>query len=141
MPLVRFQVGAQMLKKATHKDLEAIKSLIDWGAGVGRVLPRPLDEIRLIVDSFYVWVEEEEIVGCCSLEVYSKKLAEIRSLVVKDSHQNKGIGRKLVQACMEEAKAKNIYEVLTITDRDSFFGKLGFSTCLNGQYAMFLRPE
>lgn len=138
--MVRFQVGAPMLRKASIKDISAVKELIEWGASVGKVLPRSIDELRLVIDSFYVFTDRSKIIGCCSLEIYSKKLAEVRSLVVKSGYQNKGIGRKLVEACLEEAKGKQIYEILTITDKDSFFGKLGFNTCLNGQYAMFVRP-
>lgn len=129
-----------MIRKATQADLSAIKKLIDWGASVGRVLPRSKKELTPIIESFYIWIDKDTVVGCCSLEIYSKKLAEIRSLVVLDTHQKQGIGRKLTEACLKEAKKKKVYELLTITDKHAFFDRLGFTTCLNGQYAMFMRP-
>lgn len=143
--MVRFHPGAHfflnhMLRNSTHADLTAIKQLIDWGAGAGRVLPRSQEELEGVIDTFFVWEDDGKIIGCCSLEVYNKKLAEIRSLVVRDTHQRRGIGSKLVKACMQEAKRQNIYEILSITDKISLFEKAGFHTCLNGQSALFMRP-
>lgn len=129
-----------MLRKAKVKDISGIKKLIDEAATLHKVLPRSESELKKVIHSFYVWIEHDLIVGCCSLEVYSKKLAEIRSLVVDIHYRKKGIGKQLVQSCMERAKELEIYEVLTITEKDAFFEKMGFNKCLGGQWALFMRP-
>lgn len=129
-----------MIRIATIKDISPIKQLIDWGAKNGKVLARDEDELKEVIHNFFVWEETGKIVACCSLEVYNKKLAEIRSLVVDENYQNKGIGKTLVEACIKRAHEKNIYEILTITDKDAFFEKIGFSKCLHGQWALFIRP-
>ncbi len=129
-----------MLRKAKITDIPSIKELIDEAAKSHKVLPRSETELRKVIRSFFVWEENNKIVGCCSLEVYSKKLAEIRSLVVDLYYRKNGIGKQLVAACMEKAKELQIYEVLTITEKDAFFEKMGFSKCLGGQWALFMRP-
>ncbi|MDO8640711.1 MAG: GNAT family N-acetyltransferase, partial [Nitrosarchaeum sp.] len=68
-----------------------------------------------------------------------KKIAEIRSLVVDTKERNKGIGKLLIQDCIEKAKKEKLREILSITDKVDFFKKCGFDTCLNKQYAMFVR--
>lgn len=131
-----------MIRKAqnTQKEREVIYQLIQAAAKSGKILSRSRREIADVLGSFYVAIVDDAIVGCCALEIYSKKLAEIRSLAVSPKHQNKGIGTQLVAACVKEAKQKKIYEILSITDKDVFFEKLGFNKCLNGQWPLFYRP-
>ncbi len=129
-----------MIKKATKKDISSIKKLIDWAAAHGKVLSRDEEELTQVINNFFVYIKNDDIIGCCSLEVYNKKLAEIRSLVVDENYRNQGIGKKLVDACLQKAHDLKIYEILTITDKDIFFEKMGFNKCLNGQWALFLRP-
>jgi amino-acid N-acetyltransferase len=76
-------------------------------------------------------VSEDEhgiIAGCCTLHIVDSDLAEIRSLAVLESHQLRGIGRSLVQACISEAKELGIRKLFTLTNRNSvaFFERLGF---------------
>lgn len=129
-----------MIRNAKITDIPEIKKLIDDAAISHKVLPRSTEELQTVIDGFFVWVDNGAVVGCCSLEVYSKKLAEIRSLVVHEKYQKKGIGKILVNACMDKAKVLGIYEVLTITEKDVFFEKMGFNKCLGGQWALFMRP-
>lgn len=129
-----------MIRKADINDLPQIKRLIDDAATKGKVLERSVQELTEVISSFFVYESENTIRGCCSLEIYNRKLAEIRSLVVHDDFRNQGIGKQLVDACIQEAKDKKIYEVLSITDKVDFFEKRGFRSCLNGQYPLFLRP-
>jgi amino-acid N-acetyltransferase len=128
------------IRKAKNKsDILQIKKLIDWGVKNDSILPRTTKEIKKVLNCFYVCEKDKEIVGCCSLEIYNKKISEIRSLIVHPNYQNRGIGSKLVKACIEEAKRKKIYEVLAITDKVKFFEKLGFRKCINNQCPMFIK--
>lgn len=129
-----------MIRKTKPNEINAIYELIAIAAKQGQILLRSKEEIGQVLPSFYVAIENDKVVGCCSLEIYSPKLAELRSLAVLPEHQGKKIGRQLVNVCIQEAKEKNIFEILAVTDKVAFFEKLGFSTCLNNQYPMFLRP-
>jgi amino-acid N-acetyltransferase len=125
--------------KKTNTEIASIFSLIADAAKQGKVLPRSYEEIEKAIEGFFVAEKDDIIIGCCALEIYSPKLAELRSLSVHSDHQGNRIGVKLVEACLQEAKRKNIFEVLAITDKDIFFEKLGFQKCLNGQWAMFVK--
>jgi amino-acid N-acetyltransferase len=54
-------------------------------------------------------------------------LAELRTLAVKDNSLKKGIGRKLVEFMLCEAKELGIQKVFTLTYQPGFFEKLGFT--------------
>ncbi len=118
------------IKKATAKDFAEIKKLI-------ALYPDKLKQSSLPkVREFFVAVVSERIVGCCALEVYSKRLAEIRSLAVYPEFQKKGIGTALVKRCLAEAKNLDIEEVLTITGSKDFFANLGFDTFNREKFAL-----
>jgi len=88
------------------------------------------------IESFFVAEENGAIVGCCALEIYSQRLAEVRSLAVAKDHQGKGIGTALIEMCLKEARERNVYEVLTITSTVPLFEKHGFGTFKNEKYAL-----
>lgn len=119
-----------IIRKATEADFPAIKAIIAQFPDtlMQMHLPRP--------DEFFTADENGTIIGCCALEIYSERLAEIRSLAVLREHQGKGIATALVEACVSEASEKNIYELLTITGANGLFEKQGFDTFKNEKYAL-----
>lgn len=128
-----------MLRKAKESDINSVEKLIKNMTKYGKVLTRPKSEIKNSIKSFYIWEEKGKIIGCCSLKIYSKKIGELRSLIVLPKYQKKGIGSKLVEACINEAKSNGIYEILAITDRDRFFGRLGFKKSVDNKWPMFIK--
>lgn len=127
-----------MIRKANSKDVKAVYSLLLEGVSDGKVLKRSIKELRSVIKNFFIYEENGKIVGCCSLEIYSQKLAEVRSLVVSSKYRNEGIGSLLIQRCLDEAKRKGIYQVLSVTDKCDLFERLGFRTEISDKQAMFL---
>ncbi len=83
-----------------------------------------------------------EIVGYVSLEIYSIKLAEVRSLAVARPYQRHGIGQHLVAACVDLARRKGIIEVMAITSNEDFFRLCGFDFTLPGEKkALFIHTR
>ena len=118
------------IRKAEPADWPAILTLI-------RSFPEQLVQDHLPEPhEFFVAEEDGTIVGCCALEIYSQRLAEIRSLAVHADHQGKGIASALVDACVAWAQEKQVYEVLSITGTPAFFEKHGFGTFHNEKYAL-----
>lgn len=79
------------------------------------------------VDGFY-FSEEENIIGLITYLVYNDIL-EITSL--NSLRENQGIGSKLIEAVIHEAKEKNIKKIVLITTNDNinaikFYQKRGF---------------
>ena len=129
-----------ILRKATGKDIPQIYDLIATATRRGKILRRSRTDIRRALRHFWVAQEGEELIACCALEIYNRKLAEIRSLAVDPRSQGKGIATSLVDLCLKEARRRRVYEVLAITDRENLFKRKGFSEQLHGQKALFLRP-
>ena len=57
-----------------------------------RLLGRDRDEIAQLLDAFWVAEVDGRVVGCCCLEVYSPKIAELRSLAVLPEFRGRGLG-------------------------------------------------
>lgn len=116
-----------MLRKATIRDAKKIQKLIhDW-AKKGRVLDRPLNYIYEHIRDFWIYQEGRKILGVCALHVVGwDDLAEVKSLVVEPVAQKRGVGRKLVTACIEEAKTLGVKNLFALTYVEGFFKKMGF---------------
>jgi len=115
-----------MIRKATLQDVPHMQKLINAAANRGQMLGRALSEIYENIRDYNVAVERNKIVGVCGLHVNWEDLAEIKSLVVAPSQQGKGLGRRLVAACMEEGEALGIQKFYALTYVEDFFRKMGF---------------
>jgi len=124
-------------RRARPADTRTILQLINHYSAKGEMLPRSFAQVVEKIRDFVVALSPEAqteekgtshgIVGVVALHVVGEDLAEIRSLAVEESLQGKGIGRKLVQMCVEEAGELGVQKIFTLTYQTDFFGKLGFS--------------
>jgi amino-acid N-acetyltransferase len=114
------------LRKAKVKDAQEIFKILQHFALKEVLLPRSLNSIYENIRDFYVYETDGKIVGVGSLHIYWEDLAEIKSLAVIDQYQHQGIGKKIVEACLEDAKQLGIKKVFALTYVPSFFEKLGF---------------
>jgi N-acetylglutamate synthase-like GNAT family acetyltransferase len=131
-----------IIRKATEADIHALSDFITQFVETGELLPRTLTELHDLLPNFFVADRDGDIVGCATLEIYSRKLAEIRSLAVSPKVQGKGVGKLLVDACVELAKEENIFEVMAISASEDFFKKCGFDFTLpNLRKAFFLQTR
>jgi len=115
-----------MIKKPTLNDIEKIEKLLEPFIKEGIILKRDSDEIASNIRSYIIFEDKNNIVGIGALHIYSQDLGEIRSLVVKDNYQKKGIGKKIVLALEKEANNLHLKQLLTLTYQKEFFEKLGF---------------
>lgn len=130
------------IRKAIPTDLTELSDFIKPFVAKGDLLPRTFDELEDFLDTFFVARVDGKIVGCAALEIYNKKLCEIRSLAVDPSTQGLGIGKKLVTACVELAQKEQIYEIMAISAAEEFFQACGFDFTLpNLKKAFFLQTR
>lgn len=115
-----------MIRKATVEDVRKIQKLVNDHADKGEMLPRSLGDTCDNIRDFYLHEENDAILGCCALHVTWVDLAEIRSLAVVEEAQGKGIGTKLLDACLEDALQLAIKKVFALTYKLEFFEKRGF---------------
>ncbi|OIO25643.1 hypothetical protein AUJ14_03660 [Candidatus Micrarchaeota archaeon CG1_02_55_22] len=129
------------IRPAIASDAKAIHALVNEHAKKQLLLDRPLEEIVEEIDDFLVAEKDGKVIGCCQLDVYNTKLAELRSLAVKDEHKGMGAGKALVEEALSHAKDKGVTEVMAITSEDEFFKKLGFGYATPTQRrALFAKP-
>lgn len=116
----------QLVRKAVLGDAEAIHAIIEAFSKKGVMLNRPVSEILDGIRAFFVYEVNGMIVGICALQICSDDMGEIRSLAVREKFTRRGIGKELVEACLEEAAALGLKKVFALTYRTEFFKKLGF---------------
>ena len=114
------------VEKARIADAAQIHRLANHFAQQGVMLPRALSEIYENIRDFYVIRDGDSMIACASLHVYWSDLAEVRGVAVEESRQGQGLGRVLVNACLQEASSLGIPRVFCLTYRAEFFEKLGF---------------
>jgi len=115
-----------MLRKARIKDIRDIQKLLTFYANRGEMLSRSLSELYESVRDFYVIEEDGKLLGACALHIMWEDLAEIRSVAVAEEAGRKGLGTKLVTACLDEAHELGLKKVFCLTYKPNFFGKFGF---------------
>ncbi|MBE0504387.1 MAG: N-acetyltransferase [Desulfuromonadales bacterium] len=115
-----------MIRKATIPDVRAIHKLLLTYASSGMMLSRSLSELYEAIRDFYVWEEDGVVVGTVCLHICWEDLAEVRSLAVEENFEGRGIGRQLVETCLQEARQIGLKKVFALTYKDQFFAKLGF---------------
>ncbi|MBL8133979.1 MAG: GNAT family N-acetyltransferase [Anaerolineae bacterium] len=131
------------VRGAVEEDIPAMVDLIRHYVDEGILLARTLDEMIELLPGFFVAVTDEgKLVGCAALEIYSPKLAELRSVAVAPEAQGMGVGSLLVEACVARAHEHHIFEVMAITSQDAFFKRCGFDYTLSGvKRALFLQTR
>ena len=114
------------VRKATIKDVPQMHQLINHFADRGEMLTRSLSELYENIRDHFVIMQGERVIACAALHVSWSDLAEIKSLAVAEHTQNQGIGARLVEACLNEAKQLGVPTIFCLTYRPNFFEKFGF---------------
>ena len=115
-----------MIRKAKLRDVKEMQRLIKLYSTRGEMLPRSLSELYDNIRDFFVSVQNRKVVGICALHICWEDLAEVRSLAVEERMRRKGIGARLVKACLEESKKLGAQRVFALTYQPDFFERLGF---------------
>ena len=121
------RLPANSVRRAAVDDVSAIFALVSDHARRGTVLPRTLHSIYSTIDDWLVAEVGGRIVGCISLLGYNSGLAEVRTLAVRDSVQGLGVGSRLVEALLVEARRREIATLFALTRVVPYFERFGFS--------------
>ena len=118
----------QQIVRASIGDAQAIHDLVNTFARRGEMLPRTMSEVYQNLRDFYVVRDEsEETVACGGLHILWEDLGEIKSLAVREDQQGRGLGARIVEACIDEARGIGLTTAFALTYRPGFFEKLGFT--------------
>jgi argininosuccinate synthase len=141
------------VRAAVLQDVPRIAELIAGNARKGGLLPRSADNIRASIRNFLVAEMTDDgrrmtddtcpaadgellpttnpgssiVVGCGSLVPMNTTLVELRSLAVDETVRGGGIGLKITQALIEEARARKFGTLFALTRAVHFFEKCGLT--------------
>ncbi len=116
------------IARAAIADAQAICDLVNTFARRGEMLPRTMSEVYQNLRDFYVVHDDAgALVACGALHILWADLAEIKSLAVREDQQGRGLGARIVEACIDEAREIGIETAFALTYRPGFFEKLGFA--------------
>lgn len=120
--------SAPNIRAAAIADAPNIHHLLEIYASKGNLLPRTLSEIYRHLRDFFVIELDGKVAAMGALEIFTEDLGEVRSLVVDEAYERRGLGRLLVQRIVDEARAIGLRRVMALTYVPEFFHKLGFQT-------------
>jgi ribosomal protein S18 acetylase RimI-like enzyme len=88
-------------------------------------------EKYIFISSFYVAIIDAQIVGVLALLPIDETLIEIKNIAVAETHQGKGIGKKLLEYALSEAREKGFQDIQIGTANSSIgqlalYQKMGF---------------
>ena len=116
-----------MIRPATIKDVPRIQEIINSHAELGRMLFKSLAQLFEDLRDFAVFEDEDgRVMGCTAVTIIWADLAEVRSLAVDEAYRGRGVGRQLVEWCVDEARRLGIRKLMSLTYEQRFFEKLGF---------------
>lgn len=115
------------IRKAKLSDTEEMHKLVYHYANKGLMLARSRSSLYEDIRHYSLTEKDGEILGIGALSILWVDLAEIRTLAVDERHSRRGVGRKLVEHFLQEARDLGIKKVFTLTYQTEFFSKCGFS--------------
>ncbi len=115
-----------MIRPATIYDVPRIQEIVNSHAELGRMLFKSLAQLYENLRDFAVFELDGQVVGCVGLTIIWADLSEIRSLAVDNAYKGRGIGRKLVEWIVADARRLHIRKIMSLTYEEAFFEKLGF---------------
>lgn len=99
------------------------------------LIPRSRPEIRKRLALWRIIRVEKKVVACGCFDRYSRRMAEIRSLIVHQEYRGRGYGKMLLEELLSLAiPGQQVFVVTSIPD---FFKQHSFSQCLQEKYILF----
>ena len=115
-----------LVREARTSDVRAVRTLVDLYAAERILLSKATVTLYEDVQEFYVAEVAGEVVGCGALHVLWEDLAEVRTLAVDPAHRRHGIGHRLLQRLLEQARHVGVQRVFVLTFETDFFASHGF---------------
>lgn len=106
---------SKKLRKGRISDASEILNLIRPLEEKGLLISRSKEFLESEIDHFRVIDVEGEIVACAALHLETDTLAEISCIATSDKHQNKGLGKRLLNSLESQAKNAGITEIFVLT--------------------------
>lgn len=95
----------QQIRQARKKDTSALVQMTRGSVANEELLKRTKSAIEKNIRDYYIFEIDHHPIGCVALHLYpDQKMGELAFLYVHPSHENQGIGLKLIQFVENRAK-------------------------------------
>jgi amino-acid N-acetyltransferase len=117
----------QAIRKAMKKDIRSIMKLIKQPIENDELVKRTRSDVEKHLDDYYVFEVDRNLVACIAVHAYpEEKKAELACLYVSATHENEGIGRKLMNYAEIQAREKGYKEIFCLsTQAYNYFQQKG----------------
>lgn len=115
------------IRQATPADAGALHALISTHVKEGHLLPRGLDELTRHAPRFVVCEVDGEVLACAELAPLSRRVAEVRSLVVSERFRRVGLASRLLNELTDRARVTGFETLCAFTHDARFFLRQNFS--------------
>jgi amino-acid N-acetyltransferase len=106
----------QQIRRALKKDVRAILNLTKASVASTELVKRTRATIEKQLADYFLFEIDKNPVACIALHVYSEhKKGELACLYVSPSHENQGIGRKLIQFIETKARELDLNELIALS--------------------------
>jgi amino-acid N-acetyltransferase len=120
----------EQIRAAKKKDIRAILQLTKKAVEAEELVRRTRGEIEKNLADYYIFEIDKNPVACVALHVYpAQQQGELASLFVAPSHENQGIGRKMIQFVENRAREMGLTDLITLSTQTFtyFQSKGGFA--------------
>jgi len=119
----------QQIRRALKKDIRSILQLTKKSVESEELMKRTRASIEKQINDYYIFEIDKNPVACVALHVYADAdKGELAYLFVNPSHENQGIGRKLIQFVENKARELGLRELTALSTQafTYFQSKAGF---------------
>ena len=120
----------QQIRRAMKKDVRSLMLLTKGSVANEELVKRTRAHLEKQLGDYYLFEIDKNPVACVALHAYAEHgKGELASLYVNPSHENQGIGRKLIQFVENKAREMGLNELLTLSTQafTYFQSKGGFA--------------
>jgi amino-acid N-acetyltransferase len=120
----------QQIRRALKKDVRSLLALIKRSVASDELVKRTRTSIEKSLADYYLFEIDKNPVGCVALHVHPELgKGELACLFVNPSHENQGIGRKLIQFVENKARELELRELIALSTQafTYFQNKGGFT--------------
>ena len=122
------------VRRAEPSDAREIHELLERYVAPGMLIPRTLKQVYRSIRDFVVVIDRGEIIGCGALRIYTAELAEVGALAVRGEYRGTGLGKRVVETLVHDARALGLHRVFALTMEERFFHRCGFETTLISEF-------
>ena len=104
------------IRPAKKKDVRAIQLLTKQAVEAEELMKRSRGVIEKSLGDYFIFEIDKNPVACVALHVYPEEnQGELACLYVSSSHENQGVGRKLIQFVENKARELGLRELLALS--------------------------